>query len=126
MTSESSPVPEAPPPRPQAAQVVLSPTSGAYTGRPGERVKINLTITNTGNSVDTIDTVFVDSLGWIAKLYGSYAALQPAESVPTSISVLIPRAAKPNTRDGISVTVASQFDPTVKAVGTYTITCKKR
>ncbi|MBI5032505.1 MAG: hypothetical protein HZB51_18425 [Chloroflexi bacterium] len=101
--------------------VALAPTTSAKFGNPGAMVSHTLTMTNTGN---TIDTFILSRAGnvWTTVAPTTLGPLAPGANSSVVISVTIPSNASAGASDSVAITVASQNDGTKSASATLTTT----
>jgi uncharacterized membrane protein len=83
----------------------------ALSGLPGETVHYMLTLTNTGNVVDTF-TLSDSGHDWDTT-YPADVTLDPGEGIDVVVSVTIPANAEDGDSDTVQVTVTSTGDPAV-------------
>ena len=98
---------------------VLSPDTDAAAGDPGTTVTYDLTLTNLGNSPDTISLSLSGNV-WDADLSFDSAGLLPGESMDIAVEVTIPADALAGEMDMVTVTAVSDNDPTATSTAELT------
>jgi uncharacterized membrane protein len=101
--------------------VVLSADQSA-TGAPGDTVSYVITITNTGNTTDTIDLTAAGV--WGAVLSDTSVTLGAGESTTFTVDVTIAAGAADGDSDATTVTATSQNDVTATDSATLTTTAE--
>jgi uncharacterized membrane protein len=81
----------------------------SMSGLAGEQVIYTLTISNTGNVVDTIDLLPTGN-SWTTMLSTQIVTLAAGDSQPVTITVLIPPAAATSASDQVSIQASSRHD----------------
>jgi uncharacterized membrane protein len=102
--------------------VTLSPETDAQSGLPDQVVQYSLTLTNTGNTVDSFD-ITASGGAWVSHIpVTEIEDLEPGESETVQVSVLVPANAPAGAMDTMTVTATSQGDDTESASSTLTTT----
>ncbi|RIK34116.1 MAG: hypothetical protein DCC55_33685, partial [Chloroflexi bacterium] len=106
------------------AAVALSASSPTATAEVGTAVEYRLTVTNTGNAIDSF-TVTVDS-SWSASIStGSVGPLASGASAEFSVTVTVPAEAVDGESNVATVGAASQADGSVQAQVSLTTTAHR-
>ena len=96
----------------RSVEVFISPSY--QDGLPGTTLTYTLTITNTGNVNDRYSLGVSDNAGWSPSVSPTSLMVPAGENRTATLSVTIPSAAVPCTRDNVDVTAISQLDPRVR------------
>lgn len=99
--------------------VLLEPKETGRLGKPGEVVEYSLTLTNTGNTSDTIE-VTLDGNRWVTHLPVSTFELEQGASAQVVIQVTVPLEAAGGERDTVTVNATSEGNPDESASSTLT------
>ncbi len=75
---------------------------------PGNEVKYNASLKNTGTGQDVYDVSLESSSGWKTNLSNAVIELAPREEFVFNASVFVPQGAEPETQDFLSVAVQSR------------------
>ncbi|MCK4405050.1 MAG: right-handed parallel beta-helix repeat-containing protein, partial [Hadesarchaea archaeon] len=95
----------------RVVNVSISPSY--QSGMPGTLLTYTVTVTNTGNALDTYELTTSDNAGWSPVVSPSSMGLSPSASGNVTLKVIVPFDAIGSTRDNIIVTATSQLDNTV-------------
>ena len=98
--------------------IALSPDA-AITNDAGTTVQYMLTVTNTGNVVDTIDLVAAGNT-WTTTLTTTAVSLTPSSSTNFAVSVDIPPTAFGGEMDVVTITAISQNDTAISDTAVLT------
>ena len=101
-----------------AVEISISPSS--QSTQPGAKLNYIVTVTNTGDSVDSYNLTAIDDAGWGATLDENLLTIPAGESHSMMVSVIVPSDADENESTGIAVTVNSQADLDVSDKDTCT------
>ncbi|MFU8771723.1 MAG: hypothetical protein ACNA8H_04795 [Anaerolineales bacterium] len=101
--------------------LMLEPDGAALFGDPGETVEYILTLTNTGNAVDTFSMEAGES-EWEVQLLETEFELQPDESAEVIVQVDVPMDALAGEQDTVVITATSSGDADATASSTLTTT----
>jgi uncharacterized membrane protein len=99
--------------------LTLTPASAEETSLPGNTVTYNLTLTNTGQLVDSY-TVTIGGNTWDTAVELPADPLPAGESAPVKVTVTIPGDAPYGAADTVDVTLTSTGDPTQFATSSLT------
>jgi subtilisin-like proprotein convertase family protein len=102
--------------------LALSPASAAQTAAPGETVSYALTITNEGNTADTVSFTAAGHT-WLVGLPDP-VMLDAGESAVVMVTVTIPGTAANGDNDTVTITAVSGGDPGVTASSALTTTAE--
>jgi len=80
---------------------------------PGTLLAYTVTVTNTGNALDTYELTTGDNAGWSPVVLPSSIGLSPGASANATLKLIVPLDATRCTRDNITVTATSQIDNAV-------------
>jgi len=97
----------------RGVSIDVSPSYQA--GMAGKTLNYKITVTNTGNVIDTYILDAVDNAGWSPELLPSSLTVPLGSSEIATLSVKIPENAEPDTIDNIAIVVVSEADNTVTA-----------
>jgi uncharacterized repeat protein (TIGR01451 family) len=89
----------------------LTPPTDAATANPGEMVTYTLSLTNTGNTSDSFDLILSGNT-WATSSPTSLGPLAPGASDSLQVVVEVPASVLGGEVDTVTVTAASQGDPT--------------
>jgi subtilisin family serine protease len=103
--------------------VELSPTSTTLSGKPGETLTHEITLTNTGNLEDTF-TIDLGGQTWVTVPSSTSVTLAAGASTTVQVQVTIPAGAMNGEYDTVTVTATSQGDPAITASMTMTTATK--
>jgi uncharacterized membrane protein len=102
----------------------LEPAVAGSAGTPGETVAYTLTLTNMGNVADSFDITASEG-SWEFEIPDTLIEdLEPGESATVWVNVLVPEDAAAGAIDAMTVTAASQGDPSESASSTLTTTAE--
>ncbi|MBE0411550.1 MAG: polysaccharide biosynthesis protein [Anaerolineales bacterium] len=101
--------------------LMLEPDGAALSGDPGEMVEYILTLTNTGNAVDTF-LVEAGESEWEVNLVETEFELQPDESAEVIVQIEVPMDALAGDQDTVVITATSSGDADATASSTLTTT----
>ena len=93
--------------------VSISPSY--QSGLPGTLLTYNVTITNTGNALDTYELTTSDNAGWFPVVSPASIGLSPSASGNATLRVIVALDAISSTQDNMIVTATSQLDDTVSS-----------
>ena len=97
----------------RTVNVSISPSY--QDGLPGALLTYTVTITNTGNALDTYELTTSDNAGWSPIVLPSSIGLSPSASGNATLKIIVPLDATNCTRDNIIVTATSQIDNAVSS-----------
>jgi uncharacterized membrane protein len=100
---------------------VIAPDTAADSGDPGEVVVYDLTVTNMGNSPDTISLSLAGN-EWDTELSADSVGLLPGESIDVTVAVTIAADAMGGETDMVTVTAVSDNDPSAMSASELTTT----
>jgi hypothetical protein len=100
---------------------VIAPDTAADSGDPGEVVVYDLTVTNMGNSPDTISLSLAGN-EWDTELSADSVGLLPGESIDVTVAVTIPADAMGGETDMVTVTAVSDNDANAMSTAELTTT----
>ena len=101
--------------------LVLEPPIAAQSGDPGEMVEYTLTLTNSGNTLDTFDLEVSES-EWDVNLPDTSFDLEAGESVEIVIQISIPAESLAGDQVVVVITVSSVGEDSLSATSTLTTT----
>jgi len=93
--------------------VSISPSY--QSGLPGTLLTYAVTITNTGNALDTYELTTSDNAGWFPVVSPASIGLSPSASGNATLRVIVALDAISSTQDNMIVTATSQLDDTVSS-----------
>jgi hypothetical protein len=105
----------------------LTPDTAAMLGAPGETVEYDLTLTNSGNIIETFDVTFAgNDPAWVVVLPQThFPDVGVGESVNVTVQVTVPGDAADGEFDMVDISVVSTSDGTTKDTSTLTTTASE-
>jgi parallel beta-helix repeat protein len=105
----------------QKAALAWSPDLGPFSRPPNQTFTDTLTLTNNGNFTDTVSLVASSSRGWSVQPIPSNVTLNPGQSKPIDVRMIIPAGQIAGVSNTTTVTATSQL-PATKATAHITTT----